>query len=143
MRKTLIVLPLLLVASPAFAQEAPAPELPRALTDPATAQKLTGTMQALSSALLNLKVGEVKAVLDGRAATPEERNMTVGDLARRDDPNFDRHLQERMASIGPTVQQGMVALNRALPVMMRDLKDTQKSLERAVSNLPDPTYPKR
>jgi hypothetical protein len=142
MRKMLILLPVLLVASPAFAKE-PAPQLPRELTDPATAQKLGYAMQALSTALLNMRVGEVKAALDGRQATPQERNMTVGDLARRHDPDFDRHMQQRVAEVGPKLQQSMKALNQALPVMMRDLKDAQKSLERAVANIPDPTYPTR
>jgi len=142
MRKILFALPLLLCATPAFAQEAP-PQLPPELTDPATAQRLAGAMQALSHALLNMRVGEMQAALEGRPATPAERNVTVRDLARRDDPDFDRHFEHKMAKVGPTMQRSMQALNQALPVMMRDLKDAQKSLERAVSNLPDPNYPKR
>ena len=141
MRKTLIILPLLLSGSPAFAQ--PAPQLPPQLTDPATMQRLAGTMQALSQALLNIRVGEVQAAVEGRPATPQERNMTVGDMARRDDPDFDRHLNERMATAGITLQRSMVALNRALPEIARNLHDAQKSLERAVANMPDPTYPRR
>ena len=141
MRKILIALPLLLSAAPALAQ--PAPQLPPQLTDPRTAQKLTGAMQALSQALLNVRVGEVKAALEGRQASPEERSVTVGDMARRDDPDFDRHFQQRIASVGPTMQRSMQALNQALPVMMKGLKDAEKSLDRAVANMPDPTYPKR
>jgi hypothetical protein len=37
----------------------------------------------------------------------------------------------------------MQAVNRALPEVMRSLGDVQQSLERAVANLPDPTYPQR
>jgi hypothetical protein len=141
MRSSLILLPLSLLAAPAAAQ--PAPQLPPQLTDPATAQRLAGAMQALSNAFLNVRVGEVQAALEGRPATPQERNLTVRDMARRDDPDFDRHLQQNMANIGPTMQRSMAALNQALPVVMRDLKDARKSLERAVANLPDPTYPRR
>ena len=141
MRNSLILLPLLLVATPAVAQSAP--QLPPELTDPATAQKLTNAMQALSTAFLNLRVGEVRAALEGRPAAPGERNLTVGDLAREKNPNFDRDFQRQIASVGPTLQHGMKAVNRALPRVTRDLEDAQKSLERAVSNLPDPTYPKR
>jgi hypothetical protein len=141
MRKILNALPLLLCASPAFAQSAP--RLPPQLTDPATAQKLTNAMQALSGVFLNMKVGEVQAALEGRQATPAERNMTVRDMARRDDPEFDRHFQQQMANIGPTVQRSMQALNQALPAMMKGLHDAEKSLDRAVANMPDPTYPKR
>ena len=139
MRKTLIVLPLLFAASPALAQ--PVPQLPPELTDPATADKLAGAMQALSQAFLNVRIGEVKAALEGRPATAAERNMTVRDVARRDDPDFDRHMQQRMANVGPMMQQSMRALNTALPEMVRSLHDAQESLERAVANMPDPTYP--
>jgi len=142
MRKSLILLPLLLCASPAFAQRPP-PQLPPELTDPATAQRITDAMQALSGALLNMRVGEARAALEGRRASPEERNLTVGDLARRDDPDFDRKVQQHIASVGPAVRHGMRAVNQALPQVMHDLDDAQKSLERALSNLPDPTYPQR
>jgi hypothetical protein len=141
MRAKLILVPLLLAATPALAQ--PAPQLPPELTDPRTAQKLANAMQGLSHAFLDLKVGEVKAAVEGRQASPQERNMTVGDLARRDDPDFDRHFRQQMANVGPMVQQSMRALNEALPAMMKGLADAEKSLDRAVANLPDPTYPQR
>jgi hypothetical protein len=128
-------------ATPAVAQ--PAPQLPPQLTDPRTAQKLANAMQAMSQTFLNLKVGEVKAALEGREASPQERNMTVGDLARRDDPDFDRHFHQQMANVGPMVQQSMETLNQALPAMVKGLHDAEKSLDRAISNLPDPTYPQR
>jgi hypothetical protein len=90
MRKIIFLLPLLLRAAPAAAQPAPI-QLPPELTDPATMQRLAGAMQALSQAFLNVKVGGVQAALEGREATPQENNLTVGDMARRKDPNFDRH----------------------------------------------------
>jgi hypothetical protein len=131
----------LVCATPAAAQTAP--QLPPALTDPAMAQKLTNAMQALSNVLLNMKVGEVKAALDGRSATPQEQNMTVRDVARRDDPDFDQHFHQQMAKVGPTVQRSMTTLNQALPAMMKGLAQAEKSLDRAIANLPDPTYPQR
>jgi hypothetical protein len=141
MRKTLILLPLLFAASPALAQ--PAPQLPPELTDPATAQKLANAAHALSQSFLNVRIGEVQAALEGRPATPSERDLTVRDMARRDNPDFDRDLQQKMAAVGPMMQQSMRALNTALPEMMRSLEDARRSLERALANLPDPTYPKR
>jgi len=142
MRKILIVLPALLIASPAFAQEAE-PQVPPELTDPATVHKLAGTLQILSQAVLNMKVGGLEAALEGRDATPQERNLTVRDLARRKDPDFDRHLQQKVGQAGPKIEQQMLAMQRALPEMMRNLHDVQKSLERAAANIPDPTYPRR
>lgn len=141
MRKSLILLPLVLVATPALAK-AP-PQLPPELTDPATTQRLGNAMQALSNAFLDLRVGEVQAAMEGREATSQERNLTVRDVARRNDPDFDRHLQQHMAEVGPMMQQGMRAMNQTLPIVMNDLAHAQKTLERAIANLPDPTYPKR
>ena len=141
MRKSLIVLPLLLAASPAFAQDAP--QLPRQLTDPATVQRLAGSMQALSNALLDMRIGEVQAAIEGRTATPQERNLTVRDVARRDDPDFDRHFQQKMAKVGSTMQRSVSAMNQSLPAIMKSLHDAQKSIERAAANLPDPNYPQR
>jgi hypothetical protein len=141
MRKSLIILPLLLAATPAVAQ--PVPQLPPELTDPATAQKLTNAMQELSRALLDVRVGGVRAALEGRPASPAERAMTVRDMARRDDPNFERKLDQQMATVGPKMQQSMRAINQALPAMMQGLAQAQQALERAVANMPDPTYPRR
>ncbi|HEX8938445.1 MAG TPA: hypothetical protein VF776_09275 [Sphingomicrobium sp.] len=141
MRKNLLIFPLLLCATPAVAR--PVPQLPPELTDPQTAQKLANAVQLLSQAFLNVRVGEVKAALEGREASPQERNMTVGDLARQRDPDFDRHMQQRVASVGPIVKQGVKTLNQTLPAIMHDLADAEKSLDRAVANLPDPTYPRR
>src|SRR4051812_22234534 len=101
MSKSLFILPLLLCASPALAQ--PAPQLPPELTDPATADKLAKAMQGLSQALLDLRVGEVRAALEGRPASAAEKRMTVGDMPRQDDPDFDRHVQQNIANVRPMV----------------------------------------
>lgn len=144
MRKILILLPLLLSATPAVAQDdVRAISLPPALTDPESAMKLAAKLQALSNAVMHIRVGDVSAALDGREASPQERNTTIGDLVRRKDPNFDRQVQEKVAIIGPKVMREMMTVQRTLPRVMRDVNDAQKSLERAVSNLPDPTYPQR
>ena len=154
MRTSLILLPLLLAASPAFAQAAalatPAPqakdsaaEMQRVLNDPAMADRLANMMQALSKAFLNLPVGEVQAAVEGRRPTAAERRKTVRDIERRDDPNFDRDFQQRMAQAKPMIQQSMTAMSQALPGVMQGLQQAGKALERAAANMPDPTYPKR
>ena len=72
-----------------------------------------------------------------------EDAVTVRDLGRRDDPNFDRRVEQRVAEARPMMHQSMKALNEALPGMIQGLQQAQESLQRAVANLPDPTYPKR
>jgi len=145
MRKILIFLPLLLVASPALSQPAPSDtaQIERVLNDPAMADRLTNVMQVMSKAFLDLPAGEVQAALEGRPATPAEKRMTVRDIGRRDDPNFDRNFQRQIAQSGPVIRQGMHAMSEALPAMMQGLAQAQHALERAAANMPDPTYPKR
>lgn len=144
MRKTLIILPLLLAASPALAQEpSPGIQLPRELTDPEAQMRLAAKLQSISSALLGIRVGELAAAVEGREATPAERNVTLGDMVRRKDPNFDRDVAREVATVGPKIQRSMQTVSRALPQVMRDVADAQRSIDRAVANLPDPTYPQR
>lgn len=146
MRTTLILFPLLFAAAPAAAQQAPMqvpPEVQRALNDPATADKLANMMQVLGQAFLNLPVGEAQAAVEGRQPTAAEKHMTVRDMGRRDDPNFDRNFQQQMANARPMIHQGMKAMAQALPTMMNGLNDAGRALERAAANMPDPNYPKR
>ena len=141
MHKSLILLPLLLCATSALAQ--PASQLPPQLTDPALPDRLADTVQAVSDAVLNIRVGALEAAAEGRHATPAEKRMTVRDLARRDDPDFDRKLHQQIAEAKPMVRQGIKALNESLPAVMQSLQQAQQSLERALATLPDPTYPKQ
>jgi hypothetical protein len=143
-----MLVPLALCAAPALAQPAPPAEpeaiqLPPQLADPATADRLADTVQSLSDALLDLKVGGMQAALEGRKATPAERNRTVRDLARRDDPDIDRHLDERIAQAKPVIEQSIRAMNEALPEITESLAAARRSLERAIANMPDPNYPRR
>ena len=142
MRISLVLLPLSLCAAPALSQPAP-DAIPRELTDPSTVHRLTDTMQSLSQALLDIRVGNIQAALEGRAPTPAERNLTVGDLARRNDPQFDQHLQQNIEAARPKMEQSVRALSETLPEVTQDLQRARKSLERAMSNLPDPNYPRR
>jgi hypothetical protein len=143
----LAILPLLVCAAPATAQavapvapaEPKAVQLPPELTDPATADRLADAMQALSKIMLDLKVGEVRAALEGRQATAAEMKLTLRDLGKIDDKDLER----RMAEMMPQIAQSMKAFQKALPEMMGSLKQAQKSLERVTANMPDPNYPKR
>ena len=143
MGKSLILLPLLLGATPALAQSTPQQQLPREFSDPATAQRLQRSMQALSKALLDLRVGEMQAALEGRKATRAEKKLTVRDLGRRNDPNFDRNLDQRIANSGQAIERSMKAMSDALPSIMESVERAGGAIERATANMPDPTYPKR
>ena len=147
MRARLFLISLAMCSAPAVAQApaaaSPQTQVPPELTDPAVTEKLANSMQALSKAFLDLRVGEVQAALEGRQPTPSEKKMTVRDLGRRDDPNFERSLQQQVANAKPMIDQSMKALAAALPAMMQSMQQAEKALERAAANMPDPTYPKR
>ena len=143
MRTTLALVPLMMVAAPVAAaappQQQPQPQVPPQLSDPAMADKLADTMQAMSRAFLDLPVGEIEAAVEGRPPTPADRSRTV----RSEDPNLDREVQTHIAQARPMVRQSMKALSDALPAMMKSLHEAKEAIERAAANMPDPNYPKR
>ncbi len=137
----ILFLPLLAFTAPAAAAPDTS-EFERALRDPATAERVDRSLSALTDALLDLKVGGVKAALEGRRADPSEQGLTVRDIERsqgRDPEAIRRHVREA----GPALAKGMNALADALPAMSRAMGDIEKAIERAAANMPDPTYPRR
>jgi hypothetical protein len=130
---------------PALAEPAPqpAPKVPPQLLDPRMADRLADTMQSLSKALLNLPVGEVQAAVEGREPTAADKKLTVRDLGRRDDPNFDKNFRQQIAQARPAIEKSMKAMSAALPAIEKALDDAGRALDRAAANMPDPTYPQR
>ena len=141
MRQMLLALPLALAGTPALAQAQPQPEaiqIPPELTDPATAAKLANMARAMSDAFLDLPVGEIQAAAEGRKPTVQEKRMTVRDMGRRDNPDFDRDFNRQMAQAGPMIQQGVNAFAQALPAMNQALSQMAVAVERAAANMPRP-----
>lgn len=147
MRVASVALPLLLVASPVMAQSAPQQQpqfqVPPELSDPKMAERLGRMMPVLGKALLNLPVGELEAIAEGRQPTAADRRRTVRHSARERDPNFERDFQQQMAQAGPMMEASMKAMSAALPAMMQGLQQMSEALERATANMPSPNYPKR
>jgi len=139
MRKILFALPLMLAAAPAYA--APAPQLPPELSDPAMADKLGRVAGVLTRSLMDLPVGEVEAAIQGRPATPADRARRVRDEVN--DPYIEQRVAAEAARSGRTMQAATKALVASLPTIMNALGQAQDELERAVANIPDPTYPRR
>jgi hypothetical protein len=147
MRFHLYVAPLALLAAPAAAQTTPQPAPPAAddlrippeLGDPALANRLVDTMQALSKAFLALPVGEAEAALEGRPATAADKRRTVASESGMTEGELRRKIDESR----PMMIASQRALMAALPAMMKGLKDAQKEFDRAAANMPRPDYPKR
>lgn len=97
--------------------------------------------QALSDALLNLPAGEIEAAAEGRQPTWADRHRTLRDIARRDDPNFDRRLQRGVAEAGPQLQAAQRAIVTTLPKVAGALSQAAGEIHRALQNMPRPDYP--
>lgn len=139
----LLAVPLLAAAPPPAAGGDAIASVQQALDDPRTEARFGQIVQALSDAVLNLRVGEIQAAAEGRPATAAERKLTVRDVARRDDPQFESKLKRQLAQSVPALRQSMRALSASLPAIAKSFEDAGAAIERATTNLPDPTYPKR
>jgi hypothetical protein len=145
MRFALIGLPLTIFASPALAQQAPPPaaadmiQLPPELMDPKWADRLTDAMVAMSKVFLELPVGEVEAAIEGRQPTAAEKRRTVRSETRMS----EREIRQQIEEARPAMHAGMRALASALPAMMKGMSEAQREMERAMSNVPRPDYPRR
>ncbi|MEO7654095.1 MAG: hypothetical protein ABIS23_00230 [Sphingomicrobium sp.] len=140
-----LVLSLALFALPVATPALAAPDtrgIEQTLRDPATAQKIERAMESMTEALLDLKVGEVQAAIEGREASPADRALTVRELERREGRDAEG-IRRQIREAGPAIAKGMNALASALRAMTRAMDDVQKSLDKAIANMPDPTYPKR
>lgn len=146
MRYLSFLVPLALIAAPAAAAPPPEAEqirIPPQLTDPAMAERLGDMVQVLSRAFLDLPIGEVRAAAEGRPATEAERRLTVRDVGRLDDPNFERNLERQVVQSKPMIRESINALAKSLPAMSRGLSEAARELERATANMPQPNYPRR
>ena len=141
MRVVPILVPLLFAASPALAAPLVVPALPHVLTDPAMADQLGRVAGVLTKSLMNLPVGEIEAAIEGRPPTRADRRRTVGDSIG--DPRLADRIADQATSSGQTMQAATRALAASLPAIMQALDGAKDDIERAIGNLPDPTYPRR
>jgi hypothetical protein len=132
------------VAPNAHGPHHPAPPvmaLPPVLSDPAMADQLGRVAGVLTRSVMDLPVGEVEAALEGRVPTRADRRRTVRDSIP--DPYLDQRIAEQAAASGRTMQAETKALAASLPAILQAVEGARGEIERAMSNLPDPTYPRR
>jgi hypothetical protein len=144
MRLMFLAFPLL-AATPALAQPVPAappaaPILPPVLTDPAMADQLGRVAGAVTRSMMNLPVGELEAAIEGRPPTRADRARTVRDTIG--DPYVEQRIERQAAASGRTIQAASRAVAASIPAIMQAIDGAAADIERAVGNLPDPTYPR-
>ena len=142
MKAILLFVPALLATAPAAAQPAAdtdVGEITRILNDPRLLDQMTAMTRALSKAVLDMPVGEIQAAVEGRPATPADKARTV----RTETRMSERQLDAQIAAAQPAIRSSMKAMSSAIPGMMKAMTGVAEEMERAIANMPDPTYPKR
>ena len=90
---------------------------------------------------MNLPVGELEAAIEGRPATRADRAAPSRDSIG--DPYIEQRIAQQAAASGRTMQAAGKAIAASLPAIMQAIEGASAEIERAVGNLPDPTYPRR
>jgi len=140
MKSFLLFVPALLAAAPAAAAPATeTEEITRILNDPRMVDQMTSVTQALSKAVLNMPVGEMQAAIEGRPVTSADKLRTLS----TETGMSEQQLDAQIAATKPAIQAGMKAVSAAIPAMMQAMTGIAEQMERAIANMPDPTYPKR
>ena len=94
---------------------------------------------------VRVRFGDVEIRADLKERQRAEQDY---DEARRvrdevNDPYLEQRVAADAARSGRTMQAATKALVSSLPAIMGALGQVEQELERAVANIPDPTYPRR
>jgi hypothetical protein len=146
MRALLILAPLMMAASPALAAPpppppSPLPALPPVLTDPRMADQLGRIAGALTRSLMDVRMGEVEAAIEGRPVTRADRQRTLRDEIGGRSP--ERSVEQQAAASGRAIQAVTRAVAGSLPAIIGAVEGAAADIDRATGNLPSPVYPRR
>ena len=142
--RILLATAILVMSTPAFAQEAPsaatqkAEALAEKLNDPVMQAALAGGMEAMVQSVLDLRVdGIAKAIEPLTGKSSKMQGKTVRDLASRDDPNFDARTQngsKRAVAGAGAMASGLAEAMPELETAMRKMSD---AMARVRDRMPD------
>ncbi len=87
-------------------------------------------------AMMDVPIGPLREAVEGRKLSPRERKETLGDHARRDDPNFKERMRDQIGLA--TVALGALAEQMTVmgPVLRRSLEDVSRRMEDAARAAP-------
>ena len=152
MRKSLITAAVLAVASPAIAQPAstaaqqapaaaPLPdprdeEMRRNLPDPAEVKAMGETAARAMEAMMDVPIGPLREAVEGRKLSRKERAETLGDVARRDDPEFKERMRDQMGVASVAMAALMEQMVTIAPVLRNTLEDVARRTEEAARQVP-------
>ncbi|HEX8214501.1 MAG TPA: hypothetical protein VF582_03405 [Allosphingosinicella sp.] len=159
MRKFLIAAAAFAIAAPAAAQQAPsavgaqAPgsqaarpgpkldprdeELRRNLPDPAEMKAMGEVAARAMEAMMEVPIGPLREAVEGRKLSRRERQETIGDVARRDDPNFKERMRDQMGVASVAMAALMEQMVTIGPVLRSTLEDVARRTEEAARQVPE------
>jgi hypothetical protein len=127
-----------LVAAPALAQSYVDPrdqELIESLPHPYEVEEMGDRFGQALGAIVNVPVGGVINTIDPTARA--HPNTSIGDLARRDDPDFDAKLQDQVAGLSLKMADMVRGVAVAAPAFRRSLEELERSLAPLIDSYDD------
>lgn len=118
-------------------------EIRQALPDPREMQAVGDVAARAIDAIMDTPIGPLREAIEGRPLSRREREETLGDQARRDDPYFRERMRDQigMATVAlGALSQQMAAVT---PVLRRTLEDVERRMEEAIRAAPPRDYGRR
>lgn len=160
MRKFLMAAASLAIAAPAVAQQpqqqvpdvqpddvSQAPlqdprdqEIQNNLPDPRELEAMGDVAVRAMDAILDTPIGPLREAIEGRKLSRREREETLGDQARRDDPYFRERMREQMGVAAIAVSALAEQMAVLTPVLRRTLEDVERRVEDAARGIPPREY---
>ena len=84
-------------------------------------------------AILHVPIGGVVGAIDPSARV--DPRVTIGDLAGRDDPDFEARTQDELAGLSLKAADMVRGLSAAAPVLQRSIAQLERDLARALGGL--------
>jgi hypothetical protein len=137
MRNFLILGAALLAAAPVQAQPPIDEDEDRAevALDPRELQAMTGVMDRLVGAVMDLPIGGIVAAVDPLGRGEYRRDDTVRDMAERDDPYVEERLRDGIRGTSRSIGVMSHAIARMMPVLERSLREMEHSLQDAIEDV--------
>lgn len=135
MRYFILAATALAFAAPAAAQSTSqvGDDIVSSLPHPYDVEEAGDRLGAAVGAIMNVTVGGVARAIDPRA--PIDPRDTIGDIAGRDDPDFEGRMQDRVADMSIKAADMVRGLSAAAPVLQRSLGQLERDLARALGGL--------
>ncbi len=137
MRNLLFVALVATLAAPVSAQSARAQDIGedivRSLPHPYDVEDAGGKLGAAVGAILDVPIGGVVGAIDPAARV--DPRQTIGDVARRDDPDFEGRLQDQMSGLSLKAADMVRGLAAAAPALGRSIAQMERDLGQVLGGL--------